>query len=680
MVNEDDTTKSDDTDDTDKPLVVIELSEEDQKRIFSCIPALVEEIEKFIEKSLNSGNVDHNNKIMFYAYIKYFGIKLDQNNRVVKIKYDARWLQSFLLDNNIITPKPSSIPNSVYMIPNPYTFYIGSYRDGVDGEPNSPNSLKSSDSDDSLDSSGSSDSRKVFAKFSKKHTKDVKSVGKLGEGTFGKVQLVITGDQKVAMKKINLTLSNTKEIENEIQALKIMGQYKDHQIIDGYMYIYMDYIPGVSLQDKLNPTENTSENDQGKLQETEKFLIADKLVDELDKLHKEGFFHRDIKPGNVIYDANGQKATFIDFGSTKKFVSGKTLWSDIEESVSGSDGMSPGYIPPESDMTNGRRLEDIITAMPKSQQQTPEEEEKEKKLELAEYEKTKRELQGIVDLDDVQLEIVDPSDPVELNDIKRGLEEDFRGTDDQKNFLEKKYAQYALAKIDIYQLGMVFKDMGLPEQLWASMIATDPLQRPSLEEVKQNIQKYKDSLSQQQEQSLSVNDKLRQLQKLENSWSQNSPTLQHGDTREWPDIAFKVEPREEDALVQNKKDIVKPGHIQVSSLEDVKQEIQYYKYEISLEDQQSQYVKDKLQQLTELHNQLLAGQQSEDLQNTQQRPATFFEVENQDKGNLQRQLSAVAARLKAPIVVTMQNMKNQARQKLDNMTSKIKRKNTRSKK
>jgi serine/threonine protein kinase len=37
-----------------------------------------------------------------------------------------------------------------------------------------------------------------------------------------------------------------------------------------------------------------------------------KVVDAVDKLHKEGFLHLDIRPTNIVY--NGEDGKLIDFG------------------------------------------------------------------------------------------------------------------------------------------------------------------------------------------------------------------------------------------------------------------------------------------------------------------------------------------------------------------------------
>src|SRR5215470_9622284 len=47
------------------------------------------------------------------------------------------------------------------------------------------------------------------------------------------------------------------------------------------------------------------------------------LLDGLDAVHHTGFLHRDIKPGNIILDANNNP-TLIDFGASRASVAGRT--------------------------------------------------------------------------------------------------------------------------------------------------------------------------------------------------------------------------------------------------------------------------------------------------------------------------------------------------------------------
>ena len=67
-------------------------------------------------------------------------------------------------------------------------------------------------------------------------------------------------------------------------------------------YIVMAYMPGGSLWDRMQ---------EGERSEPER--LARDLLSALEAIHSAGIIHRDIKPGNVLFDANGA-ACLTDFG------------------------------------------------------------------------------------------------------------------------------------------------------------------------------------------------------------------------------------------------------------------------------------------------------------------------------------------------------------------------------
>ena len=166
----------------------------------------------------------------------------------------------------------------------------------------------------------------------------------------------------------------------------------------------------------------------------EKILIAEKLVEELMQLHATGVFHFDIKPDNAIYDPVKKEAHFIDYGSSKLHNVGELWWwEDVEVEIS-LDGMSPGYIPPEAE-PNEEGWHTIIQKMASKKQ------------------------------------------------------------DKQQSILQQEYAPVAYAKVDIYQLGVLLRNIGgVPQEIYEMMTKPDPLQRATLEEVQQAIIKHKQML------------------------------------------------------------------------------------------------------------------------------------------------------------------------------------------
>lgn len=79
-----------------------------------------------------------------------------------------------------------------------------------------------------------------------------------------------------------------------------------------YVFIYMKYIKGRSINDYLHSEGSFGQNDAIKL--------AIGILQGINNLHSFNFVHRDIKPGNVILDEMGTfpVPVITDFGSVKK--------------------------------------------------------------------------------------------------------------------------------------------------------------------------------------------------------------------------------------------------------------------------------------------------------------------------------------------------------------------------
>jgi len=75
---------------------------------------------------------------------------------------------------------------------------------------------------------------------------------------------------------------------------------------DGVDFLVMEYLEGEPLSAVL---------DKGPLAAQELLRIAIQIADALDKAHRQGLVHRDLKPGNIIITKNGAK--LLDFGLAK---------------------------------------------------------------------------------------------------------------------------------------------------------------------------------------------------------------------------------------------------------------------------------------------------------------------------------------------------------------------------
>lgn len=101
--------------------------------------------------------------------------------------------------------------------------------------------------------------------------------------------------------------------------------------VDGLVYLAMKLLPGPSLAALLLQ--------DGPMAPARVVTLAEELAAALDEAHSHGIIHRDIKPGNVIFDARGH-AVLTDFGIAKSLEASSLTESSI---IVGT----PDYIAPE---------------------------------------------------------------------------------------------------------------------------------------------------------------------------------------------------------------------------------------------------------------------------------------------------------------------------------------------
>jgi serine/threonine-protein kinase len=113
----------------------------------------------------------------------------------------------------------------------------------------------------------------------------------------------------------------------------------DFDTQSGVDYLVMEYVPGVSLADRLA---------QGALPEKEIVKLATQVSLALGEAHDQGVVHRDLKPGNIMVTPKGQ-VKVLDFGLAKLVrkeieISGESTSDASEHNVAG--GTLP-YMSPE---------------------------------------------------------------------------------------------------------------------------------------------------------------------------------------------------------------------------------------------------------------------------------------------------------------------------------------------
>jgi len=129
---------------------------------------------------------------------------------------------------------------------------------------------------------------------------------------------------------------------------------------EGALYLVMELLTGVDLDDHLTELEATGE----RLSVHRLFELLDPIVDTLEAAHARGIVHRDMKPANIfVLDSGGVR--LLDFGLAKVLTASPLT----------NDGMiagSPSYIAPEVWRGNPRMLDQSAsTSIPSARYRFP---------------------------------------------------------------------------------------------------------------------------------------------------------------------------------------------------------------------------------------------------------------------------------------------------------------------
>ena len=144
-----------------------------------------------------------------------------------------------------------------------------------------------------------------------------KVIGKLGAGGMGEVYLAEDSrlDRKVALKILPQHLSERADLrerfEREARAVSSLNHphictLHDIGEQDGIHYLVMEHLEGDTLAARL---------EKGRLPLEQTLQYAIQIADALDKAHRQGVVHRDLKPGNIMLTRSGAK--LLDFGLAK---------------------------------------------------------------------------------------------------------------------------------------------------------------------------------------------------------------------------------------------------------------------------------------------------------------------------------------------------------------------------
>ena len=99
----------------------------------------------------------------------------------------------------------------------------------------------------------------------------------------------------------------------------------------GRLYIAMELVPGGHFEHQIR--------ERGKIPEGEMLPLAIQVAQGLKAAHAAGLIHRDVKPGNILLDAEGN-AKLVDFGLALVTQGGKAQATEL--------WATPYYVPPET--------------------------------------------------------------------------------------------------------------------------------------------------------------------------------------------------------------------------------------------------------------------------------------------------------------------------------------------
>ncbi|MEK6573856.1 MAG: serine/threonine-protein kinase, partial [Chloroflexota bacterium] len=169
---------------------------------------------------------------------------------------------------------------------------------------------------------------------------------KFGEGGMAVVYLAHDPnfDRTVVVKVIQREYSGLAEFRARFsREAKVIAALEHEAIVpvhdfgehDGQPFIVMRYLTGGTLADRMG---------HGPLPLPEVARIVERIADALDYAHSRGVIHRDLKPGNILFDERG-KAYLSDFGIAKL--------ADATMKLTGTGIIgTPAYMSPEQARAN----------------------------------------------------------------------------------------------------------------------------------------------------------------------------------------------------------------------------------------------------------------------------------------------------------------------------------------
>jgi serine/threonine protein kinase len=166
----------------------------------------------------------------------------------------------------------------------------------------------------------------------------------LGRGGMGAVYLAheLALDRDVAIKVLPPEQADAPQLRDRFRREARTAARLNHPNIvplltfgevNGLVYFVMGYVAGESLASRLRR--------EGPLASDEARTLLSEIVDALNYAHRQGIVHRDIKPDNILIDAESGSPRLTDFGIAK------ATFADAQLTSTGQLMGTPAYMSPE---------------------------------------------------------------------------------------------------------------------------------------------------------------------------------------------------------------------------------------------------------------------------------------------------------------------------------------------
>ncbi len=185
-----------------------------------------------------------------------------------------------------------------------------------------------------------------------------KILEKLGEGGMGEVYLAqdTSLDRKVALKFLPQEMRQDEAARERFLREAKASAALDHPYIcqihevdeiDGKDFMAMEYVQGVTLEDKLR---------EGPLSLEDALQTAAKIAEAIEAAHQQKIVHRDLKPSNIMITSGGYPKV-MDFGVAKRLIPPEEMDSQGKLKLT-ETGVRVGTLPYMSpEQTRGERVD-----------------------------------------------------------------------------------------------------------------------------------------------------------------------------------------------------------------------------------------------------------------------------------------------------------------------------------